>query len=124
MAAARNHEQYIGPVTAGNLLKTRTPLLTGLDVTVKRQEIREVSPCRPDDGVLNSCHSVVCPQYFHKTFTLYERLFDVLKNDDTFYLQPDRLRHPLIFYWGHTVSALLSCGLKTVCSALARRSLS
>ena len=41
-------------------------------------------------------------QYFHKTFSLYERLFDLLASDATFMLQPEKLRHPLIFYFGHT----------------------
>jgi hypothetical protein len=40
--------------------------------------------------------------YFHNTFTLYEKLFEVLKDDKTFYMQPEKLRHPLVFYFGHT----------------------
>lgn len=61
------------------LLKTRTPLLTGSDPADKREEIRD---------------------YFHRTFSLYERLFDVLVSDSTFAMQPEKLRHPLIFYFG------------------------
>ena len=63
------------------LLHTRTPLLTGTDVESKREEIRN---------------------YFHQTFSLYEKLFDVLASDQTYYMQPEKLRHPLIFYAGHT----------------------
>ena len=41
-------------------------------------------------------------QYFDQTFTLYERLFETLATDDAHYLRPQPLRHPLIFYFGHT----------------------
>lgn len=67
------------------LLKTRTPLLTGSDVADKREEIRD---------------------YFHRTFSLYERLFDVLVADSTFAMQPEKLRHPLIFYFGPRTAAM------------------
>ena len=40
--------------------------------------------------------------YFKKTYELYEKLFDILLDDQSFYEQPERLRHPLIFYFGHT----------------------
>lgn len=40
--------------------------------------------------------------YFNVTFELYEKLFDTFVNDDVFYMQPNKLRHQLIFYFGHT----------------------
>lgn len=41
--------------------------------------------------------------YFLKTYTLFEKLFDdVFINDEVFYMQPEPLRHKLIFYYGHT----------------------
>ncbi|ASK78734.1 SAM-dependent methyltransferase [Paraphotobacterium marinum] len=40
--------------------------------------------------------------YFINSFELYESLFSLLDNDETFFQQPDKLRHPLIFYYGHT----------------------
>jgi 5-histidylcysteine sulfoxide synthase/putative 4-mercaptohistidine N1-methyltranferase len=40
--------------------------------------------------------------YFHKTYDIDEKLYETLKRDETFYLRADRLRHPLIFYLGHT----------------------
>ena len=43
-------------------------------------------------------------EYFHATFTLDEKLYETLKEDATFYLRADRLRHPLIFYFGHTAT--------------------
>lgn len=38
---------------------------------------------------------------FNQTFSLYERLFDPI-TEDAYIVRPDRLRHPLIFYYGHT----------------------
>lgn len=67
--------------SAEECLKTKPTLLTVTNAEAKKQEIRE---------------------YFHKTFTVYERLFDVLVSDETFYMQPETLRHPLVFYFGHT----------------------
>jgi 5-histidylcysteine sulfoxide synthase/putative 4-mercaptohistidine N1-methyltranferase len=63
------------------LLKTRTPRLDGKDPEAKRAEILK---------------------YFHDTFTLYERLFECLKDDAAFTAVANPLRHPLIFYFGHT----------------------
>jgi 5-histidylcysteine sulfoxide synthase/putative 4-mercaptohistidine N1-methyltranferase len=40
--------------------------------------------------------------YFHKTYDIDEKLYETLKRDETFYMRADRLRHPLIFYLGHT----------------------
>jgi hypothetical protein len=72
----------------------RTPCLSGSDVATKREEIRA---------------------YFHATFGRYEQLFEVLTSDAAFYQKPIPLRHPLIFYFGHTatffVNKLLLAGL-------------
>jgi 5-histidylcysteine sulfoxide synthase len=65
------------------LLKTHTVILDGTNPEAKRREILE---------------------YFHKTFTLYERLFDCLNGDVAFYAIANPLRHPLIFYYGHTAT--------------------
>jgi 5-histidylcysteine sulfoxide synthase/putative 4-mercaptohistidine N1-methyltranferase len=40
--------------------------------------------------------------YFHKTFSIDEQLYDILARDEAFYLRAEPLRHPLIFYLGHT----------------------
>jgi len=40
--------------------------------------------------------------YFHKSFDLYESLYECLIDDDAFYARANPLRHPLIFYYGHT----------------------
>ncbi len=75
-------------------LFTRTPALTGNDAAAKREEIR-------------AC--------FHATFDRYEQLFEVLTGDAAFYEKPIPLRHPLIFYFGHTatffINKLLLAGL-------------
>lgn len=62
---------------------TITPLLTSGDAEQKRREIKE---------------------YFQTTWQLYECLFETLKNDEAYYLRPEPLRHPLIFYFGHTAT--------------------
>ena len=43
-------------------------------------------------------------QYFHDSFDLDTSLYDTLKDDGSFYLRADPLRHPLIFYFGHTAA--------------------
>ncbi len=61
----------------------RTPLLDGNDINAKREEIRT---------------------YFHNTFDCYNQLFETLSNDEAYYKKPISLRHPLIFYLGHTAT--------------------
>lgn len=55
--------------------------------------------------------------YFQRTFDDYELLFDTLKNDQAYYQKPIPLRHPLIFYLGHTatffINKLVLAGLLT-----------
>ncbi|MDA9612043.1 5-histidylcysteine sulfoxide synthase [OM182 bacterium] len=60
---------------------TKTPLLNGESVGLKKEEIRT---------------------YFNDTFDLYEKLFTCLANEQAFYEKATPLRHPLIFYYGHT----------------------
>jgi 5-histidylcysteine sulfoxide synthase/putative 4-mercaptohistidine N1-methyltranferase len=72
----------------------RTPLLNGDDPAAKRREIAN---------------------YFNFTFERYESLFDTLRSDEAFYRKSIPLRHPLIFYYGHTatffVNKMLLAGL-------------
>jgi len=42
--------------------------------------------------------------YFLKTYALDEQLYDHLAGDAAFYLRSEPLRHPLIFYFGHTAA--------------------
>jgi 5-histidylcysteine sulfoxide synthase/putative 4-mercaptohistidine N1-methyltranferase len=46
--------------------------------------------------------------YFNKTWELYERLYETLAADDVFYQRPQPLRHPLIFYFGHTATFFIN----------------
>lgn len=62
-------------------LVTKTVVLNQGDPDEKRKEILE---------------------YFHKTFDIDEKLYETLKSPEAFYLRADPLRHPLIFYIGHT----------------------
>lgn len=65
----------------------RTPLLTGSDIDSKRREIAS---------------------YFNATFERYESLFETLIDDRAFYQNPIPLRHPLIFYYGHTATFFIN----------------
>jgi len=46
--------------------------------------------------------------YFNSTYELYEKLFELLINDEAFYEQPELLRQPLIFYFGHTATFFIN----------------
>ncbi|WP_052750222.1 5-histidylcysteine sulfoxide synthase [Arsukibacterium sp. MJ3] len=46
--------------------------------------------------------------YFTNTFDTYTRLFDCLRDDMGFYQKPIPLRHPLIFYLGHTATFFIN----------------
>mgnify|MGYP005838397091 CR=1 FL=1 len=72
----------------------RTPYLAGEDVATKRKEIAD---------------------YFNATWQCYESLFETLADDKAYYHKSVPLRHPLIFYYGHTatffVNKLVLAGL-------------
>ncbi len=70
--------------------KLRTPLTIRLDEgdpEAKREEIR---------------------RYFHETYDAYEILFETLADDEPSYRRADPLRHPLIFYYGHTATFFMN----------------
>jgi 5-histidylcysteine sulfoxide synthase len=60
--------------------------LFGSDVESKRQEIID---------------------YFNTSFSLYDELFSFI-SDEGFYIQAESLRHPLIFYLGHTATFIIN----------------
>ena len=66
-----------------DLRHTRTTILSHGEPEAKRTEIRD---------------------YFHNSYSLDEQLYDTLADDEAFYLRPEPLRHPLIFYLGHTAA--------------------
>ncbi|QEI12393.1 5-histidylcysteine sulfoxide synthase [Cellvibrio japonicus] len=76
------------PLSATNLL-TRSPLFS------RTPNLRD-----GDEASLR----LALRHYFLDTFTTYESLFECLANDQAFYTKPITLRHPLIFYYGHTAT--------------------
>lgn len=62
---------------------TRTLTLSGNDPEQKRQQLLS---------------------YFRQTWELYESLFDCLADERAYYTKAISLRHPLIFYYGHTAT--------------------
>ncbi len=46
--------------------------------------------------------------YFHKTYDIDEKLYETLRYGETFYMRADPLRHPLIFYLGHTAAFFIN----------------
>lgn len=54
-------------------------------------------------------------EFFRDSWESYERLFGIMDRDEAYYRRADPLRHPLIFYLGHTavffVNKLLLAGL-------------
>jgi 5-histidylcysteine sulfoxide synthase/putative 4-mercaptohistidine N1-methyltranferase len=63
------------------IILDKPPLLTGNNVENKRAELKA---------------------YFEQTWELYESLFSLINEDEAFVLRPEPLRHPLVFYYGHT----------------------
>ncbi|QOP40668.1 5-histidylcysteine sulfoxide synthase [Sulfurimonas marina] len=63
------------------------PTLEGKSVEEKRQEIKK---------------------YFNNSFDLFEKLFELLKDDDVFYKKSEPTRHPMIFYFGHTATFFIN----------------
>jgi 5-histidylcysteine sulfoxide synthase/putative 4-mercaptohistidine N1-methyltranferase len=47
-------------------------------------------------------------QYFINTYTQFEKIFELLKDDDVFYQQSEITRHPMIFYFGHTATFFIN----------------
>merc|ERR1740123_817355 len=43
-------------------------------------------------------------EYFHRTFSTFERLHEMFSDTPAFYEKHERLRHPPIFYMGHTAA--------------------
>jgi len=59
------------------------PILGGLDPELKRQEIKA---------------------YFQETYKRYESLFNIVSDEKAYFQKADPLRHPIIFYYGHTAT--------------------
>ncbi|MEA5536392.1 5-histidylcysteine sulfoxide synthase [Crocosphaera sp. XPORK-15E] len=64
---------------------------------------------------LNDCSQKTILTYFQNTWQLEDILLKSIQNEETFYINPDPLRNPLIFYLGHSavfyINKLISVGL-------------
>jgi 5-histidylcysteine sulfoxide synthase/putative 4-mercaptohistidine N1-methyltranferase len=69
-----------------NYIKNSVNLTTGT-IEEKREEIKK---------------------QFLQTYELDEKIFDLLKDKKYLYEQPNSLRHPLIFYYGHTATFFIN----------------
>ncbi len=63
------------------------PTLQGSDPEVKRQEIKA---------------------YFQYCYKRYESLFDMVTDKEAYFKKADHLRHPIIFYYGHTATFFIN----------------
>jgi 5-histidylcysteine sulfoxide synthase/putative 4-mercaptohistidine N1-methyltranferase len=61
--------------------------LEGKSVAQKRKEIKE---------------------YFNNTFDLFEKVFELLRDESVFYKKSEPTRHPMIFYFGHTATFFIN----------------
>jgi len=78
---------YASQDSSSRKFLSRTPLLNDHDAEFKRREICD---------------------YFHATFERYEQLFEMLADDEAYYRKPITLRHPLLFYLGHTATFFIN----------------
>ncbi len=60
-----------------------------------------------NDGTIEDKRAEI-RDYFLRTYELDEKLFDLLKDKKSLYEQPNKLRHPLIFYYGHTATFFMN----------------
>ena len=67
--------------------RTRTPWLLGDDSQSKRHELLT---------------------YFQQTYDLYDSLFEALAVEEAWFNKAIPLRHPLIFYFGHTAAFFIN----------------
>ncbi|OQX75600.1 MAG: SAM-dependent methyltransferase [Epsilonproteobacteria bacterium 4484_65] len=63
------------------------PTLHGTDSELKRQEIKD---------------------YFQYCYKRYESLFDLIADEKAYFQKADPLRHPIIFYYGHTATFFIN----------------
>ncbi len=80
-------DTLISPTATLELKKPLPPILNAGDPETKREEIR---------------------RYFHDTYDAYEALFAPLTDNEAYITRADPLRHPLIFYFGHTATFLVN----------------
>lgn len=77
----------------------RTPLMLQLTDTLRTVALDGVDPEILRDNIRRD---------FHATFDRYESLFQLLSGDEAYVRKPIALRHPLIFYFGHTATFFMN----------------
>ncbi|MBT8349273.1 MAG: SAM-dependent methyltransferase, partial [Sulfurovum sp.] len=65
----------------------KMPTLHGTDSEQKRKEIKE---------------------YFKLCYKRYESLFSIVSDENAYFQKADPLRHPIIFYYGHTATFFIN----------------
>jgi len=65
--------------------------------------LNDEGAARPSPAELEGLRSEIV-EYFHITYSLFERLHEVFADTPAFYEKHERLRHPPIFYMGHTAA--------------------
>jgi len=65
----------------------KMPTLHGINFELKRQEIKA---------------------YFQYCYKRYESLFDLIADEKSYFQKADSLRHPIIFYYGHTATFFIN----------------
>jgi putative protease len=88
---------------------------TVVDVGTNGVTMRLEGPLKPGDGVVFDAGEDRNHEqggriwkienkriYFHKTFSLDDEIYKCLSDESAFYKKANSLRHPFIFYFGHT----------------------
>lgn len=66
-----------------------------------------IYPVTLDGGCIENKRKEI-REYFHNTLDIFEKIFEVLKNDEVFYKKSEPTRHPMIFYFGHTATFFIN----------------
>ncbi|CAD5112212.1 DgyrCDS1445 [Dimorphilus gyrociliatus] len=77
--------------------------MVGKDLLTGNVTFKATNPCD-----LSCCTKEQIKSYFENAYDLNESLFLGLKDSKVFYMCPDRLRLPLIFYYGHTACVYIN----------------
>jgi len=60
------------------------------------------------DGESVAAKRLEIQEYFNNTSSLFEKVFELLKDDTVFYEKSEITRHPMIFYFGHTATFFIN----------------
>lgn len=68
-----------------------------MDISTLSKGLNSLPPVRTDFQ-----NKEELKEYFRNTWEIYEMLFKTITHEGALYVAPDPLRHPLVFYLGHT----------------------